>query len=89
MQKAILKPNGLVSIPVYIDENGNEYICLSVPKEIQGVKGHWIYQQIKRDKQGIMTFVGTLLEVYDEDMINIQLDFQSTALFEEDVEIKQ
>ena len=86
MTKKQLNMNGVISVPVFKDEKGNEYICLSVPNELQDGKGCWIYQQIKR-KDNVMTFVGTLLEIYDEDMINIQLDIGSTALFEGNVEI--
>ena len=87
MSKTVLKPDGLISVPVFVDNEGNEYICLSVPKDLQSEKGHWIYQRVKRTKEGVMTFIGTLLEVYDEDMISIQLNFQSSTLFEQDVEI--
>ena len=85
-KKKILKKAGTVIVPIYKDENGEEYICLSVPDEQKEKKGIRLYQKIER-KGDVMNLVGTDLEVYDEDLINIQIGSRTFTFFEQDVEI--
>ena len=89
MLKVTLEPAGVCGIPMFSDEKGDLYIALEIP-DPYCENTIVFYQRIHRnfDKNPpTFTIVGTSLEVYDTDMINIQLS-RATMLLEEEVNLQ-
>ena len=84
---------GITEVPMFSDKKGNLYIAFVIPNDDLNIEKDLsnpiiIYQQIKREFVAEpIKLEGTLLEIYDSDVINIQLN-RDTMLFQDEVDLE-
>ena len=84
-----------IVLPTYVDEDGNRYIKIRVASDDTEKATVAIYQRVDgiasvndRETSGVL-LSGTTLEVYDVNLINVQLNPGETTFFAENVKLEE